>query len=295
MLLQTRTDLWILFHLPKTAGGTIFHSIRMRDSNAWPLPPHGRAHFEPHEMPAGSRRMLWQGSHVAYGLHALYGAAPNYVIVLREPRERLLSEFFYSSAQNNPLIFRPKQERLPSFIRFVEEAPHLNYYCHMLSAYCFEKEGRWDGTPGHALALLDARNERLGFLGSRVDYGACDPNADFKKASTKLGEFRYVGVYESLQGVADWFARRGIGIRMHKRYHVTDFKPELSALPQSTRTALFRKTEADRALYEAAIAINKALMADDAARDAKLLSWHRFRRRVLPGYRSAGNTSDLSR
>jgi hypothetical protein len=256
MLLQTRTDLWILFHLPKTAGGTIFHSIRSSDRNNWPM-PNGRAHFEPHEMPAGSKRTLWQGSHVAYGLHALYGAAPNYVTVLREPRERLLSEFFYSSAQNNRLIFRPKQERLPAFIRFVEEVPHLNYYSHMLSAYCFEKEGRWDGTAGHALALLDARIERLGFLGSRVDYGACDPNADFQKASTKLREFRYVGVYESLQGVADWFARCGVVIRMRQRYHVTDFKPALSDLPQSTRTALLRKTETDRALYELARAINR--------------------------------------
>jgi hypothetical protein len=232
--------------------------------------------------------MLWQGSHVAYGLHALYEAAPNYVTVLREPRERLLSEFFYSSAQNNPLIFRPKQERLPAFIRFVEEAPHLNYYCHMFSAYCFEKEGRWDGTAAHALALLDARNARLGFLGSRIDYSACDPNADFKEASTKLRELRYVGVYESLRGVADWFARRGVVIRMRKRYHVTDFKPELSALPQSTRSALLRKTEADRALYEAALAINKVQTADDAASSVELSSWRRFRLKVLPGYSVAG-------
>ena len=239
-------------------------------------------------MPLGSRRMLWQGNHVAYGLHALYGAAPNYVTVMREPCERLLSEFFYSSAQNHPLIFRPKPERLPAFIRFVEEAPHLNYYCQMLSAYCFEKEGRWDGRAGHALALLDARIERLGFLSSRVDYGACDPNADFKKASTKLAEFRYVGVYESLQGVADWFARRGIVIRMRKRYHVTDFKPELSALPQSTRSALLRKTEADRALYEAAMAINKVQMADESASNAERSSWRRFRQKVLLGYRFAG-------
>jgi hypothetical protein len=287
MSLRTRTDLWIFFHLPKTAGGTIFHSIRSGDRKNWPLPD-GRAHFEPDQMPPPSRRILWQGNHVAFGLHALYEAAPNYVTVFREPCERLLSEFFYSSAQNNPLIFRPEQERLPAFIRFVEEAPHLNYYCHMLSAYCFEKEGKWDGTPAQALALLDARIERLGFLSSRIDYGECDPNADFKKASTTLREFRYVGVYEALQGVADWFARRGVLIRMDERYHVTDFKPELSALPQSTRTALLRKTEADRAVYEAARAINKVQTADDAARDAKQLSWHRFRRKVQPGYRFAG-------
>jgi hypothetical protein len=103
-----------------------------------------------------------------------------------------------------------------------------------------------------------------------------------------LREFRYVGIYEALQGVADWFARRGVLIRMDRRYHVTDFKPELSALPASTRKALLRKTEADRALYEAAIAINTMQAADDAARDTKLSSWHRFRRKVQPGYRFAG-------
>ncbi|HTO59732.1 MAG TPA: hypothetical protein VMM15_00610 [Bradyrhizobium sp.] len=271
MLGQTQTDLWIFFHLPKTAGGTIFHSIRNRDSESWPLPD-GRSHFAPNEMPARSKRILWQGSHVAYGLHALYRAAPNYVTILREPCERLLSEFFYSSAQNNPLISRPQQERLPAFIRFVEEAPHLNYYCHMFSAYCFEKEGRWDGTPGHALALLDARVERLGFLSSRVDYGTCDPDLDFKTASKHLATFGHVGLYEALHGVADWFARRGASICLNERYHVTDFKPELSDLPQSTRTALLRKTEADRALYEAAIAINRRQVADDLSGKARL-SW----------------------
>jgi hypothetical protein len=151
MPLQTRTDLWIFFHLPKTAGGTIFHSIRRGGRKNWPL-PNRRAHFEPDEMPTPSTRILWQGNHVAYGLHALYSAAPNYVTVFREPCERLLSEFFYSSAQNNPEIYKPRQERLPAFIRFVEQAPHLNHYCHTLSAYCFEKEGNWDGTPAHAFA-----------------------------------------------------------------------------------------------------------------------------------------------
>jgi hypothetical protein len=283
---RARTDLWIFFHLPKTAGGTIFHSIRSGDGESWPLPD-GGGHFAPDEMPAPSGRILWQGSHVAYGLHALYRAAPNYVTILREPCERLLSEFFYSSAQNNSLISRPERERLPAFIRFVEEAPHLNYYCHMLSAYCFEKEGRWDGTPGHALALLDARIERLGFLSTRIDYGTSDPIVDFNRVSKHLGTFGYVGLYEALKAVADWFARRGASIRLNERHHVTNFKPELYNLPQSTRTALLRKTEADRALYDAAIAINRKQMADDAPGSAKLSSWRRFRRKATPGWRAA--------
>jgi hypothetical protein len=103
---------------------------------------------------------------------------------------------------------------------------------------------------------------------SRIDYGACDPAVDFETASKHLRTFRYIGLYESLQDVANWFARRGASIRLNERYHVTDFKPGLSDLPQSTRTALARKTEADRALYEAAIAINKAQMAAETAGNA---------------------------
>ncbi len=95
--------------------------------------------LRPDLVPAPSSDQLWFGGHTSFGDHLIYGAEPTYFTILRDPVERLLSEFFYHHNHDLPGIFIPKDERVPAFVRRVEAAAHLNYYSYMFSDYCIEK------------------------------------------------------------------------------------------------------------------------------------------------------------
>src|SRR5215471_18163053 len=122
--MHLRTDVCFFFWLPKTGGGTLLSGIRSNPAVQWL--GSGPA---PDLLPAPSADRLWIGSHSAFGLHVIYNAEPVYFTVLRDPIERLISEFFYHHQHNLPGIFIPDHELIPSFIRLVESAEHLNYYC----------------------------------------------------------------------------------------------------------------------------------------------------------------------
>jgi hypothetical protein len=247
-----RSDLWILYHLPKTGGGTISQTLRSNEKVVWPIADIISGFRNPSEMPAPSDKMLWQGGHVTFGLHEIYDAIPRYMVVLREPIDRLISEFFYAHAQSWPGIFLPEAERLPAFIRFVEAAPHLNYYSHMLSDYCFVKEGAWEGTPAHALQLVRQRRMRFGFLATRVDFAAVDPHESFGRATGNLATFAHVGRFEDLAATAAWFESIGLSIDLTVRVNVTLHRPAWDDLPDNIKKALAAKTEADHELYREA-------------------------------------------
>jgi hypothetical protein len=119
-----RSDLWVFYRLPKTAGGTLARSIAASPNVTW-LPGDQEA-YGPERLPVPQPgMMIWRGGHVSYGLHVVYDAVPRYCTVLREPIDRLISEFFYAHAQAN--LFLPEGERRDAFCRYVEAASHLNY------------------------------------------------------------------------------------------------------------------------------------------------------------------------
>jgi hypothetical protein len=84
-----RSDINIFFWLPKTAGGTLAQGIRSDPGVQF------QDAVSPDAMPVPSDAQTWFGGHLHFGHHLIYNARPVYFTILRDPIERLISEFFY--------------------------------------------------------------------------------------------------------------------------------------------------------------------------------------------------------
>lgn len=249
-----RADLYLFFWLPKTGGGTLSAGIRENPGVRWldTYPP-------PDGMPMPGKDQLWTGGHVGFGFHLIYDAEPVYFTVLRDPIERLISEFFYHHQHNLPGIFIPDHEMIPSFIRVVESAAHLNYYTYMFSGHCFEKEsaeagfGSWDGNPVSAYDLIRRRIDRYGYLTENIRFEDVDVDRAFRKASRNIRAMRFVGFFDQLHDTATYLKYEfGLKVGLDRRIHKTTWKPILEDLPAHVRRMLALKTEADYDFYHGA-------------------------------------------
>lgn len=242
--------------MPKTAGGTLGIGIRSNPHVRWPL---DRDYPKPDALASTPAQQIWLGGHCAFGLHEIYDAEPFYITVLREPVERLISEFFYTHGHKRPELYIPDAERIPAFIRMIEAAAHLNPYCYLFSDYCFAKEsresgaGNWDGRIDGALALLRRRTDRRGFLSENVPFDAVDVGLAFRKASDNIRSFvRFIGFFDRLEDTVSYLGREhGLSVSLATRVHQTAWMPEAADLPANIQAMLRRKTEADRELFHA--------------------------------------------
>ncbi len=250
---RRRADMRFFFFMPKTAGGAIATGIRTNVRVQWPLDPY---YPSPKALAPPSSDQIWLGGHTAYGLHVIYNAEPVYMTILREPVERLISEFFYHHRHPLPGIFIPDDELLPAFIRIVEAAPHLNFYSYMLSDYCFRKEsveanqGEWNNDTNAAFDLLRRREQRLGFLAENIPFHNVDIDDSFQKASSNILSMRFIGFFDRLDDTAAYLNNEfGLKVSLKTRIHRTRWKPRAKDLPGHIQTMLIRKTEADRDFF----------------------------------------------
>ena len=252
---RPRSDMRFFFHMPKTAGGTLVRGIMRNAQVKWPLDPH---YPRPLALPALSpAAQVWLGGHSAFGLHLLYNAEPTYITILREPVERLITEFFYHHEHNLPGMFIPDDEIIPAFVRHVEAAPHLNAYTYMFSDYCFAKEsieagqGTWDGSIDTAFDLLRRRNERFGFLSDNIPFQRVDINDAFRKASNNVHAMHFIGFFDRLDETVAYLSEDfGLNVSLDAAVHQTKWKPKTEDLPGHIQAMLKRKTEADREFYD---------------------------------------------
>jgi hypothetical protein len=248
-----RTDMRFFFLMPKTGGGTIGAAIRTNAQVQWRMDPY---YPSPDTLPPPSSDQLWLGGHTAYGLHLIYDADPFYITILREPVERLISEYFYHHEHTQPGVFIPDDELLPAFIRVVEAAAHLNFYSYMFSDYCFAKEsteagqGAWNGSINTAFDLLRRRNQRLGFLAENVAFQDVDIDDAFRKASNNILSMRFIGFFDQLEDTVAYLKDElGLNVSLETYIHKTRWKPHAEDLPSHIQAMLKRKTEADRAFF----------------------------------------------
>lgn len=253
-----RADLCFFFWLPKSAGGTLAAGIRNAPRTVCPGPQF-LALIKPDGLPAPSRNQVWFGGHTALGLHLVYNAQPVYFTVLRDPIDRLISEFFYFHQHRLPGVFIPQNERLPAFVRFVEAASHLNYYSYMFSDWCFEKETvetglqSWNGNAITAFDLLNRRGERNGYLAENIPFDKVNVDEAFRCASKKIPLMRFIGFYHRLCDATAYLnGEFGLNVGLDVRLHQTPGKPRLKDIPASIVAMLKRKTEADYEFYYAA-------------------------------------------
>jgi hypothetical protein len=247
---QARNDIRIFFWLPKTAGGTIAAGIGTDTRAKW------LGVISPDEVPASSSEQIWVGGHTSFGDHLIYDSKPLYFTVLRDPIDRLISEFFYAHQHRPPELFIPTDKLIPSFIRLIEVAPHLNYFSYMFSTYCFEKEiaerrlPPWDGNRTTAFNLVSQRGRRRGFLTENVVFHKVDIETAFVRASRSVLSMQLIGFFDRLRETTVYLNREfGLNISLDLRMHETPSKPNLDDLPSHVVGMLKRKTEADCELF----------------------------------------------
>ena len=251
--LYARSDVNIFFWLPKTAGGTISAGIRSDPAVEW------QYYVSPDGTPTPKAAQTWFGGHLHFGHHLIYNAQPVYFTILRDPIERLISEFFYHHQHKLPGIHIPDDEIVPAFIRMVEAAPHLNYCSYMFSDYCAQKETAhqglpaWDGNPITGFELIVRRDKRYGYLTENVSFENVNVDEAFWRASNNLRSMRFIGFFDDLEDTVARLNREfGLNISLNIRMHETSWKPELADLPGYVGSMLRRKTEADYELLRAA-------------------------------------------
>lgn len=177
----------------------------------------------------GWQRRLFYG-HNLYGLVELAGLNASYFTILRNPFDRLLSDFFWR------FQFRPTVNSLSAldeFKSFVHQSHHLNFYIHHLGP-------------------LDYRNSQHFSLD---ECSLIENDRAYEMAQNALNNrFWFCGITEkfdeSLFHLANQLQIRTVHPWWLSRHPKTKFRPDYSDLNRALRTEIESKQMHDWQLYD---------------------------------------------
>lgn len=185
------------------------------------------------------------GGHFAFGIHAHVGDAPNYVTVLRNPIERVISEYFYMKQKGfyyQELILK-------------EDLSLANYLNHPETEY---------------LNNLQTR------LISGVTYENGDKVTDeiYEIALKNLREMRTVGISEKFSESLALFAilLKWERIPIHTIANRNDQRPKIDSLDSDTIKQIEQREKYDLALYNEAKKLFSDQLRTNREQIDKLLS-----------------------
>jgi hypothetical protein len=218
----------IFVHIPKTAGSTL-NSIIVReysplqlaavDGRFWRWAFHRMTQWTPQRL---NRSDVFTG-HMPYGLHQLMVREATYMTVLRDPVERIISEYFYRIGRgSHPLVDR--ELRGLSLSQYVEKLPYNNVQTKLLAG----------GSPGY-------------------DYtaGECSP-AMLETAKRNLAQkFSLVGLTERFdETLALCKIIFGWNVKRYAIQRMTPGKPRQKAIPPDLRNLIAERNCYDVELYK---------------------------------------------
>lgn len=168
--------------------------------------------------------------HNLFGLPETIGIQTNYATLLRNPYDRLISDFFWLACLEPDIT---AHEALRRFFHFVEEAPHLEFYIHFCGPLGFDN-------PQHFSVEACSR--------------ISNPDADAVARTNLDHKFWLVGITElfeeSLYLAAMHTGCSSVFRWWEKRHPQTRFRPAFMDLPKRIRSMIEDKTAFDMALYE---------------------------------------------
>jgi hypothetical protein len=241
-----KPDLLIFLHIGKTGGTTLSDVLVRNFSEAerfagWPIETSsplglypGSAIKQHHDRLPRERRRRFAllNGHVPFGVHAIFEQSSKYITLVREPADRIVSNFYYSLQTPAEPLFYPHLRHM-TFGDYVASDLCLdNSQVRALSG-CGELDPPWNGsrplraaavTPQHLAAAK--RNIERHFL-----------------AAAPLDDFTDLLVLLSL--TFDWPLRK---IQFTRR-NVTKARPSLSQIPFDVRRLIEDKVQLDRQLY----------------------------------------------
>ena len=233
----------IFLHLPKCGGTTLNRIIE------WEYPPlrifsidpsffrwsHRRVSRWPRERLAKMR--VFKG-HMPFGLHERLPQPATYITFLREPVERVISEYYFA------LHYRlhPQHRRMQTL---------------SLEDYALQ-------TPHHNLQtkLLAGRGNHPDFLA-----GDCDEETVALAKDNLARHFSFVGLTERFdEGLAVLKLIFGWNIAQYASFNVTRVRPKKDTVPAAVQAAIAERNRHDVALYAHVTTLYQEMLARDGDR-----------------------------
>lgn len=245
-------QMYQMVHMPKTAGGSLKWCFKNVDI-AWV--GFSGDQFDLYTSKPWKRWILTH--HLAYGLHKIFQVESNYITCLREPKERLLSEFVYHHSHNIPGVHIPERKMKKEFEQFVSRSNHLNVYSYNYSDYHYqlgslEFDTHKASDNKYLFDRLWERAVKWDYMSDALPLNHYDPESLYKKAVHNLkNEFRVIGDFQDIDGfitkMEDFMATKLSPIGFINQ---TSNKISFSDLDKKVQIELAEKTKYDQMIYE---------------------------------------------
>lgn len=212
-------------HIPKTAGTTMMGVLKQNYGYGYlRLKNEGRRLKWQKKLDSVKAEVTCLTGHFAYGIHEYVPVEHQYVTMLRDPVERVLSLYYHIRHKNQQLAPLLNQLTIADFV-----------------------ESR---------TISDTNNGMVRFLSGRSDIGPSSPNgsvtqADLLQAIRNLNKFAAVGFVETFNESLRQFARvfQWENIR-YVSMRINEDRPSQTDLPQRTISVIREYNILDIKLYE---------------------------------------------
>jgi hypothetical protein len=217
----------LYLHLPKCGGTTLNRLIE------WEYPPHRIYSIDPSFFRWSYYRLLRKSprrldhlrvikGHMPFGAHKLLHKAATYITVLREPVERVISEYYF--ALHHPL--HPQHKRMQSLTleQYAGTTPHHNLQCKLLA-----------GPP-----------PQRDFLA-----GDCTEETLATAKANLAAHFSLAGLTERFDETLALFkVLFGWKLSHYASFNVGQNRPSRQSVPESTRQLIAERNRFDVAIYQ---------------------------------------------
>jgi len=263
--MQEAKQTLVYLHLPKCGGTTLNRLIE------WEYSPLRTYSIDPSFFRWSYYRLLqWPErrlagldvikGHMPFGIHRRLPRPASYITVLREPVERVISEYYF--ARHYRLHPQYKRMQNLSLEEYASTTPHHNLQCKLLA-----------GMPGPRDFLA----------------GDCtDETLETAKANL-AAHFSVAGLTERFdETLALLKARFGWKLNAYASFNVTRARPRKEAVPEAAQKIIAERNRYDVAIYRhVAPLFEQALAENRAAVDAALQSVERLGPARALGFQAA--------
>lgn len=219
----------IFLHILKASGSTLKFLLNRcyPEENSYTIYPHTGGSAE--ELAAMDQtRLQMVSGHFGFGIHEHIHRPTAYITVLRDPVERVLSNYYHEKRASISHLYEALQDGMdiPAYIKFyVEELEADNVQTRMIA-------GNW----------------------YRRGHGPCTDEMLATAKANLRDHFAVTGITERFDE-SFLLMKRQFGWRyaFSPRFNVTKNRPQRAAVPAETIALIEKHNQYDRALYEYAI------------------------------------------
>jgi hypothetical protein len=175
--------------------------------------------------------------HNIYGLIELYDLKFQYATLLRNPYDRLITDWFwkYNSEINRKNLTFERYNAYSRFLEFVDRCDHLEFYIHHLGVLDFQNNQHFSIEECSKIPNLKAYRNAKTALAEKFNFVGIAEHMD-------LSLFAYSKIVH-LDDLSNWTSFR------HMK---TPNRPQFDELPTRSKQAIIAKTKFDKLLYDEA-------------------------------------------